>query len=260
MASDERIERERNKSTPSIKKPRYVKQQPTVLAKEGRGQFKCQYCEKIYSSERIMINHMCEQRRRFNQKELPHAQNGLQAYLAIFSAFYGKTHGKTEEDFRHSDYYLACVRWGRFVIDVNCLNKSKYLKWLLKCSVPIEDWTKDSTYESWLKEVVYQEDAWDAMERSIITMTKWGESSNLPYYDYFRSSNGARTIHDIRRGAITGWVIFCSESGRAWLNSVDASELDTIWDWINVPAWSVKLSQDSEITKSIMDICSKTGM
>jgi transposase len=48
------------KKTKKPRKPTYVKSEARV-----RGAFTCEWCKKVFSSENIMITHMCEFRRRY---------------------------------------------------------------------------------------------------------------------------------------------------------------------------------------------------
>ena len=242
-----------------MRKPKYVKPPapPVVIS---RGTYECKWCHRVFSKESIVSAHMCEPRRRWQQKDTAHARLGLQAYLTIQQYFHGTKVTKTEEDFRTSDYYMACVKWGRFVISCNCLDTTEYLNWLLKLNVSIDQWNSEAVYDSWLQQRVFLEDAWDAVDRSINCMMQWAEEMVEDYRDYFKKAQHARIITDVRKTLVSGWVVLCSESGRSWLTSLEQSDLDLVWGWLDVPRWQVKLDRSPDTMQKITAICTEAGL
>ena len=242
------------KQVNKIKTPK----EPVVLG--ARGVFPCPYCNKIFSREKTVTTHLCEQRRRFQQKDIQFARYGYEAFVALQDKFFGKQNKKSEEDFRKSDFYLACLRWGHFVIDINSINTKQYLTWLLMKNVPIDQWNKDEIYDCWLQYYVFIESAWDAFERSIKKMSIWSEEIGKPYEEYFRSAGTARILTDIRKGWVSGWVVFCCKSGREWLNSLEQSDLELVWNWCDPNRWRIRLERMTDETKEITNICNKAGL
>jgi 5-methylcytosine-specific restriction endonuclease McrA len=235
------IGREDTKIAIKNKKPRHVKPVPVTLKK--REEFSCQYCKRIFSSEKTVIKHLCEQRRRFQQKDAPFARFGFTAFTEINNHISGKNNPKSEEDFRQSALYLACLRWGHFVIDIHCMDAKEYLKWLLKMNIPIDHWNKDEIYDCWLQYWIFLENPWEAFERSIKRITSWAEEFKESYKDYFRKAGTARIITDIRNGAISGWLVFSSESGKEWMTSLNSGELELVWEWLHASRWKVRFEK-----------------
>ena len=253
--------RNTNGNNPKIVKTRSAKRKtknPIVLTEKK--EIVCQYCHKIFTSENRVLRHLCEQRRRYQQKDSLFARYGLEAFIAIQHTFFGKNKKITEEDFRKSDFYLACVRWGHFVIDIACLDFQKYLSWLLNLNIPLDKWNKEEIYDCWLQAHVFIENHWEAFERSIKTLISWGEETGNPYELYFNNAGTARIITDIRRGAITGWLIFCSKTGRKWLANINKSDLELIWEWINPARWKIALEKSPIDTNEMTKICEKTNL
>jgi hypothetical protein len=241
------------------RKPRYVKtKEPVVLG--NRGEFPCQYCARVFSSEKRVTRHLCEQRRRFQQKDAPFARLGMEAFLAIQQMFFGKHNKNTEEDFRRSDFYLACMRWGHFVIDIHAMNSRQYLSWLLKMNVDIDKWDKDEIYDCWLQYYMFLEDPWDAFERSVKKMAIWAEEVHKPYEDYFREAATARVMTDVRKGWISGWAVFNCKSGREWLSNLAQGDLELVWLWLDPARWRVRLDRMKNEAEDITTICNKSGL
>jgi hypothetical protein len=249
--------REQNFENPIIRKsrPKHVKTSKKLIILEKRGEFPCRYCNKKFSSEKIVANHMCEQRRRYEQRNTAFAKYGLEAFSTIQRVLFRNDSKNKEEDFRKSDFYLACIRWGHFVIEVHCLEISQYLHWLMKLNVPIDNWNKDEIYDCWLTQYAFVELPWDSFKRSISSMIKWSDEVNKPYQSYFAEAGTARIITDIQRCLITGWLIFCSDSGKLWLSSLTQNDLNLIWGWVDASRWKIRLDKFPSDVAGITKIC-----
>jgi hypothetical protein len=243
--------------TPGVKKVK-IPLAPAVLGK--RGAFPCNYCGKIFSTEKIVINHMCEQRRRFQQKDTAFARFGCEAFITIYQTISGKDAKKTEEDFRKSTLYLACMRWGHFVVDIKCFQPKQYLHWLLKRNIPIDNWDNDQIYDCWLQDYVFIEPAWDAFERSIKNMIAWGEETSQPYENYFKTAGTARIITDIRKIAVSGWSVFSSDSGKTWVGELELGDWNLVLAWLNPDRWAIQLTKYPVEVEKFSKMCKEAGL
>ncbi len=262
MAATARVGTKRAEKAPrKVRKPKYVKPAAPPVDFKKRGEHPCQFCNKVFSTEKIMLRHLCEQRRRYQQKDTLHARYGFHAFNEITKNIYGNSvPPKTEEEFRRSSYYLACLRWGRFLIDVHCWNPQGYLTWLLKLNVPIDKWNLDAVYDCWIQYWVFVEDPWDSSNRSIETMVNWASEVNADYWDYFRSSGGARVYDDVKKGLISGWIVFNSVSGQEWLGTLSPGDLEAIWPWIDAARWKVQFDCKRDIVEQMKEICNTAGL
>lgn len=223
-----------------------------------RGEFPCQWCNKTFSKETILINHFCEQRRRHNQKDTPYGRYGFKAYSAIKKSMQSKT-VLTEEEFRQCDFYLACMRWARYVIDSKCLKPFVYLDWLLKNNIPIDQWTNDTIYTRWTQFYTLDEDPWIAFERGMETIVNWGATQGKDVSEYFKQVNGV-VLTDVQNVKISGWMIYCSKSGKNWLSSLENGDLELVWPWLNASKWNIKLEKYKDVMEDISTICDEAGL
>jgi hypothetical protein len=245
----------RKKSEKPIKKPKYIKTSKESVVIKPRGSFKCKFCERTFSNENTVTMHMCEQRRRFNQKDATFSRLGFEAFISIQHTYFGNDKKNDEEDFRKSNFYLACLKWGHFVIDIKCLNPKQYLSWLLKLNVSIDQWNKDEIYDCFLQHYVFIEDNWDAFQRSFQKIISWGEEVNKPYNKYFVEAGTARILTDVRKAWVSGWVIYCSESGRGWLESLNKGDLELVWAWVDPSRWQIQLEKYPMEVTQFTKIC-----
>ena len=75
----------------------------------------CEHCKSKFSKEKTLVVHMCEQKRRHLAKGEKHVQIGYQAYVRFYQIAQKQDKIKTYDDFAHSSYYNAFVKFGSFV-------------------------------------------------------------------------------------------------------------------------------------------------
>lgn len=221
---------------------------------------KCNFCGREFAKEKTLYSHLCEKGRRHKNKDLKHVQIGFTIFQKFFKILQGPRTSKTYEEFCASPYYLAFVKWGRYVMDVNCFDILAYGDWLIKKEIPVDKWATDSIYTEWLKEWVYIEDHWQSAERGLNTMQDWAEANQSILGHYFNYAAKPRIIADIQAGKITGWVIYCSQSGLVWLEGLDPQEIGYIWPLINSDKWHKRFHDYSYMKKEVMDLCNKAGL
>ena len=108
------------------------------MTSELKQSYKCRYCDKEFRKESTLAAHLCEQKRRWQQKDETGVQWGLQAYLKFYEMTQGSAKLKSYEDFVKSPYYNAFVKWGRHCVGIRGINPSQFLEWLLKQNKKIE--------------------------------------------------------------------------------------------------------------------------
>lgn len=199
------------------------------------------------------MTHFCEQKRRYDQRNTPHGRLGFSCYATIKKITQGKS-DVSEEEFRHSDYYLACLRWSRYAIESKCINPMMFLSWLLSEKIPIDTWANDNIYEKYLHSYILREKVEDALDRNVQTIFAWSERTGKSTSEYFSPYNPT-VINDILRGAITGWIILQCESGKNWVMSLDENTLSKIFSWINPTQWGEVFDKSSELENTIKDLC-----
>lgn len=220
---------------------------------------KCIWCDREFTKLSTLAKHLCERKRRHNNQSLKHVQIGFQAFNKFYKVLQN-TKVKTYIDFMNSPYYLAFIRLGHYVIDVNCFNVQSYIDWVIRNSVPIDKWNTDKIYSVWLHDWTYKEDHWDAANRSFETMADWAVEHKSVFNHYFKYATNSRIIADIQKGSISGWIVYCSDTGRNWLQSLNDSELNYVWDLVNSDKWQKKFKDYKEFYKDIKDLCRQAGL
>ena len=105
--------------------------------------YECEHCNKQFTRERTLMVHVCEQKRRYMQRDEKGVQVGYLAYNRFFQLAQGATKGKTYEHFAKSPYYIAFCKFGRHVISRTILEADTFIDWLITQNVGIDEWAKE---------------------------------------------------------------------------------------------------------------------
>lgn len=221
--------------------------------------FKCDFCGRSFVRETTMVKHLCENKRRWQDKDKRGNQIGFQSWLRFYAKNTANKKKKTYEDFVKSAYYLAFVRFGNYCLDAHVLNVDRYADWLLKEKISVDNWIKDSNYTKFIIEYCKTEDPLDAIARSIETTIKLAESDKIQTKDVFRYGNKNKICFEIVKGKISPWMLYQSDSGQQFLGSLDVTQQKMILDYINPEQWAIKFKRQSNIIGQIKELLTAGG-
>jgi hypothetical protein len=220
----------------------------------------CTFCGVSFSKETTLLAHNCEPKRRHQQKDEIGVRFGFRCFQKFYNLLRPTDADKSYEEFSASPYYLAFVKFGRYLVDIRAVAPESYCDWLLKNNKKIDQWTKDSFYDEYLIDHLRKESVTDAMERSIETMTVWAEENSARYQDYFKYGSSSRICFDIQRGRISPWVIYASQTGNDFLAGLDDKSLQLIWQFIDSDYWNQNLSKRDIDFKWAQKILNQAGI
>ncbi len=190
---------------------------------------------------------MCEQKRRFTNKDSKYVRLGFLAYNRFYEISQAVGSKKrTYESFAKSSYYTAFTKFGKYIIDVNAIDPEKFIDFVITSGVKLDKWCSDAVYETYIRELNKKETAERAVERGILLMQQWGMENDRPYNVFFRGISKPRAIHWIKSGRISPWIIFNSTSGSELLNSFNDHELNLINEYLEPTFWSRKFQVRNE--------------
>jgi hypothetical protein len=205
--------------------------------------YQCRYCKKDFSKESTLAVHVCEPRRRYQERDERGVQLGFQAYLKFYEMTQGSAKLKSYEDFVSSPYYNAFVRYGRYLVAVRAVNSNSFTAWLLKNNKKLDYWCKDTFYEEWLLEYLRREAVQDALERALREMEDYAGNRDIAdFTHYFKYGNANRICHHISTGRISAWVVYNCESGIEWLDGLGDEQVGMVMPYINPDFWNHKFT------------------
>lgn len=222
-------------------------------------EFSCEFCNRSFQRETTMIKHLCENKRRWQDKDQPGNRIGYQAWVEFYKKNTASKKPKTYVDFTKSAYYLAFVKFGHYCVDIKCVNVAKYADWLLKNNIKIDSWCSDTNYNLFLIQNLKDEDALDAIARSIETTINYAKEENIQSKDYLRYGNRNRICHLITNGKISPWMLYQSVSGVELLEDLDEGQQRLIIDYINPEQWAIKFKRNTEKVAEVKELLNAAG-
>ena len=220
--------------------------------------YSCKFCKKEYVKESTLAAHLCEPKRRHQQQNETGVQLGFKSYIRFYELTQGSAKLKTYEDFANSPYYMAFVKYGRYLVAIRCINTGSFTDWLLKNNKKIDYWTKDAFYLEWMREYLKKENVKDALERALKEMQNLADDDTKldgNFSNYFRSASPNRICQHIANGRISAWIVFNCASGVEFLETLNQEQLGMIIEWIDPDYWQRKFTDymaDTEWTKHIL--------
>lgn len=222
-------------------------------------EFVCCHCEKAFRRESSLAVHVCEPKRRHQERDERGVQLGLQAYLRFYEITQGSARLKTFDDFARSAYYRAFVKWGRHCVAIRAVNTARFIDWLVRQNRKIDHWCRDDVYAEYLMDYVRTESVSDAVARALETAIDWSEQKQAADRDYLRYNNHNAICHAVTTGRVTAWVLYNCESGQEFLSRINAEQLAMVWPWIDPDFWQRKFREYPADTEYVRDLLNKAG-
>ena len=126
--------------------------------------YTCPYCGAKFTKEKTLAVHMCEQKRRFLQKDERRVQLGYQTFVRFYELCQKTSKTKTYEEFCKSPYYTAFVKFGSFISNVKPLYPSKYIDYVVTSGIKLDHWCREELYQKYAIDLIcllYTSDAAD---------------------------------------------------------------------------------------------------
>jgi hypothetical protein len=204
---------------------------------------RCDFCQRDFVKETSLAVHVCEAKRRHQERHERGVELGLQAYLQFYKTLQGSSQLKGWEDFAASSYYKAFVKWGRYCVNTRVINPARFLDWLLKHNKKIDRWASDSIYTEYLLAYLPVEAVKDAVDRADDWSQDWSERVGSPARDFLRYCNSNTVCHAVCTGRVSAWVLYNSDSGRAWLANLNSELMQIIWPYIDSDIWACRFRE-----------------
>lgn len=221
--------------------------------------YSCKFCGKKFMKESTLSAHLCEPKRRFQQKDETGVRLGFNAWIRFFELTQGSAKTKTYEDFAESPYYKAFVKFGRHLHSIRAINPAAFTEWIIKGNKKLDHWTKDAFYEEYLLAYLRKENPQDALERGVMEMQEWAVENKSVVNHFFRYATPGRMCTMIVNGRISPWLIYCSDSGTESLGKFSNEQLAIVYPWIDPDYWNKKLKDYAADTEWCRHILKEAG-
>lgn len=213
------------------------KSKNTEKNQDTEQKYKCDFCKRSFVLEKTMYTHMCENKRRWEDKDKPSSRIAYNAWTKFCFYLPPTKNPRTYVDFVKSPYYTYFIKYSEYCINVKCFSTLVYFDWILKNKIKFTDWTSDSVYTKFLIEYLKTENHLDAIHRSIQTLRDLSDNTGIKDCDYLKWGNLNKICYNITTGKISPWLLFNSNSGHEFLSKLDQSQTKMIYDYIEPSVW-----------------------
>lgn len=230
--------------------------------KEKEKPFQCEFCSRGFVREKSLINHFCEQKRRWFNKDEKHVRLGFQAWLRWYElcGTSAKPKNKTYQEFMKSRYYSAFVKFGRHIVDTNLVNPKEFIDFVIKNSIKLDDWCKNSVYEYYIRQLSRKEDVTEAMERQLLLMEQWAKETGENWYDFFRKIEPSLALKWIRTGRISPWTLLNAESANELFDRMTDEQIMLIDKYIETAWWKKNFARRKSDAKFVKNTLKEYGI
>jgi hypothetical protein len=147
------------------------------------------------------------------------------------------------------------VKFGNYLVQLRCVNVEAFSDYILQSKVKIDHWTRDEHYTAWLVNYIKREPADRAVERSIETMSRWGNDVGQDFNRYFALISGNQIVSDIVNGRISPWLLYHSRTGKEFLSTATEEQMQLMIPFIDPGWWTSRFSNLSEDVEFVKNIC-----
>lgn len=229
------------------------------MASQTETEHRCRYCDKTFQRESSLAVHLCEPKRRHQERDEVGVQLGLQAYLRFYEITQGSSRLKTFDDFAQSPYYRAFVKFGRHCVAIRAVNTARFIDWVVKQNKKIDHWCRDTVYTEYLSDYVRSESVTDALTRALETAISWSENTGNPDRDYLRYGNDNVICHAVSTGRISAWILYNCDSGQEFLARLREDQIGMIWSMIDADFWQRKFKDYPADAAYVRELLTKAG-
>lgn len=209
----------------------------------------CEFCKRDFSTEKTLIAHACEKKRRWLWKDEKYATMGFRAYQLFYEVSMKSKKVKTQEDFIDSQYYIAFTKFGKHLVDINAIEPIGFVEFLIRTNVRLDDWCLPRPYEIWVRELGRKEHPDKALERNILLMEQWSRETGEEWTDFFRKVNPQLATKWIKTGRLSPWLLFTV--GDALIERLSDEQLVLVQDLLDPGFWFKKFDTFEEEVRSI---------
>jgi hypothetical protein len=219
----------------------------------------CKYCDKVFKRENSLIVHLCEKKKRWQEKEEKGVRIGFNTYIKFYEYTQHSTKTKTQMGFIKSPYYKAFVKFGRYCVSINAINVNRFVEYVIQQNKKLDYWTSDRLYTEYLSTLTVRENPIDTLTRAITYSMKWAEKQDADSKDMLRHGNINSNCYAVTTGHISPWVLYNCVSGKNFLSELNHEQTEIVWDFINPEIWSKKFKDHPSDVEYITTMLKKAG-
>lgn len=229
-----------------------------VSKRPSRTDFVCPYCSKRYKLEAAFTKHLCQQKKRFFEKDTKAARLAFHAFTTFYKI---QLHREVSYDtFAKSKLYEAFLKFGKYILDIDAIDPPSYIEYMVRSGVGIDKWCRDSEYEKYVSQLMMKETPERGTERTLLLMEEWAIKNKASISDFFRQISAPLAVRWIISGRISPWVLLNSESGRELLGRLSDEQTLLIKPALNINMWKGKFTRHIKEVADIQAVMKEYGI
>ena len=223
----------------------------------------CEHCSRAFHNEINLVNHSCEKKRRWFSKDEPHVRLAFMAWNRFYelnNRLQKHNAKKTFKEFVNSKYYLAFVRFGKHMVDLNAIMPADFIDYVIKNNLPLDKWTHDVVYDMYLKQYLLNESPEQALSRTIEIMKDWSTSNGEEWKDFFRKISPTLAAAWVKSGKISPWVLYNTDSADLLLDRCGQEQISMITSAAKPTQWKILFMKNRDSSEWIRATLRQAGM
>lgn len=224
----------------------------------------CEFCKRGFHEEINLINHNCEKKRRWFNRDEPTSRLAFMAWARFYelnSRFVKQgTKKQSFREFMDSKYYAAFIRFAKQMIDLNAPEPAKFIDYVIKNNLPLDKWTHDAVYANYVADLVKHERPEAALARNIELMQQWSQQTGEEWFNFFRKVSPIQAAAWIQNGRISPWVLYNADSAEELLVRCGPEQLQMIKSSAKIPQWKIRFNQNKESADWIRNTLRQAGL
>lgn len=207
--------------------------------------YQCKFCSKAFTRESTLSNHMCERKRRWMGKDDSASRIAFNVWVD-FMKYVSPNTKKTKvfDDFIRSPDYIGFVKFANYLIELRPLESDKFIQWLFKMGVRMSDWQKPGIYQLYVQEESKKETADRALERAVLLMKEWSETTGENWQEFFNKIAPASAMNMVVMGRLSPWIIYSTDCAQQLLDRMEPGQIDTVAKHVDTIWWINKLKNN----------------
>ena len=207
--------------------------------------YQCKFCSKAFTRESTLSNHMCERKRRWMSKDDSASRIAFNVWTDFMKYVSPNTKkAKVFDDFIRSPDYIGFVKFANYLIELRPLESDKFIQWLFKMGVRMSDWQKPGIYQLYVQEESKKETADRALERALLLMKEWSETTGENWQEFFNKIAPASAMNMVVMGRLSPWIIYSTDCAQQLLDRMEPGQIDTVAKHVDTIWWINKLKNN----------------
>jgi len=151
---------------------------------------------------------------------------------------------KVFDDFIRSPDYIGFVKFANYLIELRPLESDKFIQWLFKMGARMSDWQKPGIYQLYVQEESKKETADRALERAVLLMKEWSETTGENWQEFFNKIAPASAMNMVVMGRLSPWIIYSTDCAQQLLDRMEPGQIDTVAKHVDTIWWINKLKNN----------------